>query len=272
MSTSVVRELEEHWGEAVRLTTVSQADRYEWPFSFLRGVPDCDFVLPFSSLENTAIKGELPPVLRFDRLVLRSRPPGLHLPISSVPSMHVAKAVVAWMPNLNDSTGLEQWPAMLTYLDAVSGATPLRVNVDDQTVIRESCIQWQKWADTAQANIVDDIVTLRIWTRLIDKIAGASNLVSRHYDETLMSILPGAPAFDARFETPTKAERAAQLRGYLTRNRDKIVVRMLINVLWVGSQDEKSDALSALSRDTGMRFNTAAEWSQWYRSGRPDEW
>jgi len=77
---------------------------------------------------------------------------------------------------------------------------------------------------------------------------------------------------DVRFETPTKAERAAQLRGYLSRNRDKIVVRMLINVLWVGDPEEKRSALSALSRDTGMQFHTASEWSQWYRDGRPDEW
>ena len=271
-STSIVRELEKQRGQEVRLTTLSQADRNEWPFAFLRGVPDCDFILQQSSLEQTAIKNELPPELRFDRLVLRNHPPDLHLPISSVPSMHVAKIVVASMPDLIDSSGLVVWPAMLTYLDAVSGATPLRVNVHDKTAIREACIQWQKWADTARINVVEDVSSLRIWTRLIDKIAGASNLVARHYDETLMSILPGAPAFDARFETPTKAERAAQLRGYVLRNRDKIVVRMLINVLWVGDQSEKSDALSALSRETGVRFNTAAEWSQWYRDGRPDDW
>lgn len=272
MSTSAVLELEKYWGARTRMITVAQADRNRWPFVFQRGVPDCDFVLPYSSLENTAIKCELPAVLRFDRLVLRSRPPELPLPISSVPSMHVARVVVASMPILMDSTGFALWPAMLTYLDAVSGAPPLRVNVRDRTATREACIQWQGWADTAQINIVEEIVSLRMWTNLIDKIAGGSKLVARHYDETLMSILPGAPAFDARFDTPTKAERAAQLRGYLTRNRDKIVVRMLINVLWVGDQGEKSDALSALARETGIRFNTAAEWSKWYRDGRPDDW
>lgn len=271
-STSIVRELEKQRGQEVGLTTISQADRNEWPFAFLRGVPDCDFILQQSSLEQTAIKNELPPELRFDRLILRNRPPDLHLPVSSVPSMHVAKVVIASMPNLDDSTGLALWPAMLTYLDAVSGATPLRVNVHDKAAIREATVQWQKWIDTTHTNVVEEISSLRIWTRLIDKIAGASNLVARHYDETLMSILPGAPEFDARFETPTKAERAAQLRGYVTRNRDKIVVRMLINVLWVGDQSEKSAALSALSRETGVRFNTAAEWSQWYRDGRPDDW
>lgn len=271
-STSIVRELEKQRGKAVHITTVAQADRNRWPFSFLRGVPECDFVMLSSSLENTAIYNELPPVLRFDRLVLRNPPADLHLPISAVPSMNVARVVVDWMPSLLDSAAIAAWPAMLTYLDAVSGATPLRVNVHDKAAIREATIQWRKWADTTHVNVVEEISSLRIWTRLIDKIAGASNLVARHYDETLMSILPGAPAFDARFETPTKAERAAQLRGYVTRNRDKIVVRMLINLLWVGDQDEKSNALAALSRETGVRFNTAAEWSQWYRDGRPDDW
>ena len=272
MATSMLRELESDSGQNAKYTTIAQSDRNHWPFSFMRGIPECDFVLLSSSLENTAIYSELPPIFQFDLLVLRNCPPDLHLPISAIPSMNVAKAVVDWMPNLTDTTQTETWSAMLTYLDAISGATPLRVNSHDRTAMREACIQWQKWSDTARVDVVEEISSLRIWTRLIDKIAGASNLVARHYDETLMSILPGAPALDVRFETPTKAERAAQLRGYLSRNRDKIVVRMLINVLWVGDPEEKRSALSALSRDTGMQFHTAAEWSQWYRDGRPDEW
>lgn len=272
MATSMLRDLESDSGQNAKYTTVAQADRNDWPFSFMRGIPECDFVLLSSSLENAAIYSELPPVFQFDLLVLRSCPPDLHLPISAIPSMNVARAVVNWMPTLIDSSQSESWLAMTTYLDAVSGSTPLRINWRDRTAIRQACTQWQTWVDTTHTNVVDEISSLHIWTRLIDKIAGASNLVSRHYDETLLSILPGAPALDVRFETPTKAERAAQLRGYLSRNRDKIVVRMLINVLWVGDSVEKRNALSALSRDTGMQFHTAAEWSQWYRDGRPDEW
>ncbi len=99
-----------------------------------------------------------------------------------------------------------------------------------------------------------------------------SSHIAGQYDREIMSILPGAPAFDSRFGLPTGADRAGQLREYLRSNRDRIVLRMLINLLWVGSAEEKQSALSALVAETKENFSTPAEWSTWYRSGFKQSW
>lgn len=211
----------------------------------------------------------------FDFLIISKPDDKLHLPVVSTPSANVMRTFIRSLPRLSYApTQIQQsiWPSVITYLDGVSGVTPQRVNIKDTRAIDETIRRWQHWADTARVDIVSEIVSLQLWNRLVDRIADAQNIVARHYDEELMLLLPDAPKFDGRFGSPTNGERAAQLRVYLSRNRDEIVTRALINILWVGDSAERTAALEALTRETGMRFSTPSEWSLWFRSGKKETW
>jgi hypothetical protein len=41
---------------------------------------------------------------------------------------------------------------------------------------------------------------------------------------------------------------------------------MLLQILWLGTPGEVSNALAALRKETGLRFSTAREWDEWWQS------
>ncbi len=268
--------LDSLWQNRESIAVVGCTGLDSWPlYDAELESPSTEYIITDPGASETINQEAAVASCRIDHLMVTSTDDELHLPIIAVPSVNVMKTFIRAMPRLSYASGESQqlyWPPIITYLDGVSGVTPQRVNIQDSRAIGETIHRWQTWADTASTDLVSDITTLQLWYRLLDKITDVQNIVARHYDEELMMLLPDAPRFDGRFGNPTKAERAAQLRVYLSRNRDDIVIRALINILWVGNGSEKTAALESLTRETGMRFSTPSEWSQWYRSGKKEQW
>ncbi len=143
----VVSYLDSLWLGNANVCTVAQADRDAWPFSFWDGQPECDFIIPCRKIKDTIIKGEAPRMIQYDALILQGTARDVHLPIFSVPSLHVARLIVSKLPSLLDTTNQYHqafWPILITYLDAVSGLTPHRVNIHDEIELKEACRFWQE--------------------------------------------------------------------------------------------------------------------------------
>ena len=268
--------LDSLWDGKANISTVDQANRSTWPFAFWEGQPECSFIVPCDKVLDALIIGEAAHMLLFDAVIVRYEDHyELHLPMKAIPSTHVARLMIAEMENFSDSASQgdeSPWATLLTYLHAISGVAPQSVN-DSSSTLRTSAIRsWQDWAAGPEPDIVAEVTSLRLWSRLIDSLEVAPAELFGPYDGEIMSILPEAPPFDNRFGAPSPADRAAQLREYLTDHRSRIVQRTLINLLWVGSELEKQNALAALVHETGLDYGTPSEWSRWFRSGGEELW
>ena len=209
-------------------------------------------------------------MLLFDALIVRYEDQhDLHLPIRAIPSDYVARLIVAKLDSLaesGDPADIWTWKELDTYLHAVSGLPPQTFAEANNPDFAAMVNFWKKWASGPEPDIVEEICSMRLWTRLVDSLQVAPAELFGPYDGEIMSILPEAPPFDNRFGAPSPAQRAAQLREYLTDRRSSIVQRALINLLWVGSEREKQNALATLVRETGLDYGTPSEWSRWFRS------
>ncbi|HTR98595.1 MAG TPA: hypothetical protein VML00_02525 [Bacteroidota bacterium] len=61
-------------------------------------------------------------------------------------------------------------------------------------------------------------------------------------------------------------ERADSLWACIVKYRKPLVVENLIHLLWIGSEAEKRSAVAVLREETGERYSTAGEWTEWWES------
>jgi hypothetical protein len=120
----------------------------------------------------------------------------------------------------------------------------------------------QRWYATATIDVVGDIESLAIWNRLLDRMSSAQGRHVNWYEYILAGSLGIPPRFDTLASTD---ERVESYRIYLGINRDDIVVRNLVHLLWIGTEEEIEKANTVLRRVTGEDFDVARDWSRWWR-------
>lgn len=122
--------------------------------------------------------------------------------------------------------------------------------------------QWRDWYERTQLDIVEDIHTLALWNRLIDRMATPNYRFTNWYEGIIARSLGMRPAYDTLKTAP---ERARVYRDYIQVYKNEIVTENLINLLLVGTDDEIDKAVPILKSLTGQNFETASEWADWWR-------
>ncbi|MDP4176019.1 MAG: hypothetical protein Q8933_18720 [Bacteroidota bacterium] len=54
--------------------------------------------------------------------------------------------------------------------------------------------------------------------------------------------------------------------GQIKKRTNDIILYSLINLLWIATPEEKSEAINSLKEMTGLNYNSAKEWTNWWRS------
>lgn len=270
--SSVITLLGEVWKQADTMVIIGAAptDCWGWFYDELEA-PGRYYVITDPLTAQIINRESELTVCKIDGLIMSEPDDQVHLPINRIPSANILDCLVsglAHLDNVNDLQTQKDLSTVITYLEAVSGEPPQKVNVGDSLALRETMRRWQVWQNKAQASVVADIISLKLWIRLIDRLPDLENQQASALETAIMSILPGAPEFDGRFKMPTSTERADQLKSYVTRARRDIIIRTLVNILWVGTQEEKSAAIEALCQETDTNLGTAREWSEWFRAGK----
>ncbi len=109
---------------------------------------------------------------------------------------------------------------------------------------------------------VSSIDSLQNW---ISIRASDSLLYNEMLNLVIMNI-PGAdPMYDFWNPIPIHLPLDTAMHAFvLAHNRD-LVEYFLVNLLWIGTPDEKTHALAKLTMLTGQSYQTAEEWSKWWR-------
>jgi hypothetical protein len=193
----------------------------------------------------------------------------LPTPPYAVNSQGIIDAIVPQLHRIADSRNdffPDFWGIILRYLHAISAAPLEMVNLRDSAVIHQLEEKWVTWHDTVHLQVVKDIDSLALYKRLVDQMKNSQPPFTSQY-ETMISTSAGfKPLYDT---LATSEQRAADIWQYLQDNRHNIVVGNMVSLLWLGTCDERAEALMVLKRETGKEFKTAKEWTVWWRENCP---
>jgi len=120
---------------------------------------------------------------------------------------------------------------------------------------------WREWRSSTELDVVEDIQSLSLWRRLVDRMSNAHGVYVNWYEGLLSESLEIPRFWDT---LRTSSERAEAYWEYVVQDRDFLVVDNLVHLLWIGDQDEKEKALQVLKTTTGQDFQTAEEWTEWW--------
>ncbi len=183
--------------------------------------------------------------------------------LNTIPTETLVKFI---MDNLNEIyfgdnfvlTGYKK--GVLEYMTRITGNNYLTVNLKNEKSVKEFIGEIENWYSNNKIDLVDDIVSLSIWKRLIELMSDSSD-ASVNYIEKMITNTPGVISyFDS---TISIQERADIYREYLPDDSIEIIINNLINLLWIGTPEECSKAILVLQNMTGNKYESAAEWMDW---------
>jgi YVTN family beta-propeller protein len=90
---------------------------------------------------------------------------------------------------------------------------------------------------------------------------------SLFYNEMLNLVIMNIPGGDSVHDSwrPTHLPLDSTMHAFVRAHNLDLVEYFLVNLLWIGTPDEKTRAVAELTTLTGQSYRTAEEWSEWWR-------
>jgi len=90
---------------------------------------------------------------------------------------------------------------------------------------------------------------------------------SSFYNEMLNLVIMNIPGADSVHDSPNpiRLPLDTTMDAFVRAHNRDLVEYFLVNLLWIGTPDEKTRALAKLTVLTGQSYQTAEEWSEWWR-------
>jgi hypothetical protein len=94
---------------------------------------------------------------------------------------------------------------------------------------------------------------------------------SMYYIDMLRQVLSNLPTQGLPFENEqyTKLILNKETKAQILNRKEELIEYFLVNLLWIGTSDEKNRARNELTAKTGLKFKTEQEWTDWWRTKYP---
>jgi len=94
---------------------------------------------------------------------------------------------------------------------------------------------------------------------------------SLYYLDMLRQVLSNLPTQGLPFENEQYAKLVLnkETNAQILNRKEELIEYFLINLLWIGTPDEKTRAGDELRAKTGLKLRTEQEWSEWWRTKYP---
>ncbi len=159
---------------------------------------------------------------------------------------------------------LKEW---FLYIWLVGGKDMRNTDVNDPAAVRKAAEELSAWKAAASLDVVEDIASLAVFERLVDWF-----FTTRTQEEINTSIQWHLGYLDHKdlrsvfAKLGTKMpEQLDNMKKHLQENKTEIVARSLIDIMWIGTEREKTKAAAVLRNLTGTELGSPKEWSEWYR-------
>jgi hypothetical protein len=149
----------------------------------------------------------------------------------------------------------------------VGGKDMRNIDVRDPAAVRAATEELSAWKAAASLDVVEDIASLAVYERLVEWF-----FTSRKQEEISTGIQWYLGYLDHKDLSSVVAklgsgipEQLSNMKKYLRENKTEIVARSLIDIMWIGTEKEKTKAAAMLRDLTGMELGSPKEWSEWHR-------
>ncbi|HVP06803.1 MAG TPA: hypothetical protein VMS71_03100 [Candidatus Acidoferrum sp.] len=256
--------LESKFGATDDLFTVAQWAGPRSEMYDLAGVPDSSYGLDLEEITDTLLTNHFRPI-DADGIVVRYFTPPQECPLIDIRSQNILRLILdsssTWTNKDNDFDRANLYTFM-RYFHMIHG---LPFDSLEMMSFGSALTAFRKLVDSLgslKLDIVGEIETEAPVERLLDCMSHSSGRWANWYE----SEVARATHIDARFDsTKTPEIRAQEYRELLSKERRPILVTNLVNLLWVGTAEEQSQAKAVLRRETGLNMSSAKEWMVWYR-------
>ena len=167
------------------------------------------------------------------------------------------------------------------YLSMLTGNMEYLSHGSDSGQIMKYVPAWEKWLNDPKNDVVKEIVAEAPGKHLVDLMKSTNDKFVEVNSEYLYVLTTGkADNYDLRataewkqgylddYDKDSNNERADRFEFYdhcLDKYSNKIIVTDLVQLLWVGTDQEKQEAIQELRKRTNRSFTTPPEWMQWWR-------
>ena len=227
---------------------------------------DKNYVIENSIFDGHAIPNNIQPqranasIILFDKSINQSH-------ISKIWSDNL---VDCFLNNVNNFIGLSSEfdrgiiYAWIHYLSIISGNELDNVNFNDSLSIAKEINKWKEWRVNKNTNVTEEIINQNIIKNRI-RLFEKSKYPAAGTDEYIL----GNVLLNVKVWYDTGASPRVRTKGYyeyIQKYSKPIIAENLINLLWVGTNEERETALNYLKKTFTSDLNTAKEWTEWWRN------
>jgi hypothetical protein len=166
-----------------------------------------------------------------------------------------------------------------SYLSMLTGDMRYIANRKDTTIIYECIATWERWLNDPDNDVVKEIVAEAPARHLLTLMKSAGDKDTEVESELLFTLSTGLlNTYDARMVPVLRKTISAQYDNEvdwpsrfeynqlrLVKQSNRIIVTDLVQLLWVGTDQEKQEAVAELQKRTGRALTTPPEWMKWWR-------
>ena len=149
------------------------------------------------------------------------------------------------------------------YMNNISGNEFENINYADSVAVAKAIFKWKNWRDNFETNISEEIINQDIIKNKIKLFENSEYPIASRYEYDLINMLNVKVWYDQGASPNIKAKRYYQ---YIQNYSKPLIAENLINLLWVGTEEEKTKAIEYLKNTFSLDFNSAKEWMEWWRS------
>jgi len=149
------------------------------------------------------------------------------------------------------------------YLSTISGKKLENINYNDSSEVVKAIFKWKNWRDSLKTNIAEEIINQDIIKNKIKLFENSEYPIASQYEYDLSNTL------NAKVWYGQTAFPNIMAKGYYQFIRDNskpLIAENLINLLWIGTKDEKEKAIDYLRSTFSLDINSAKEWVEWWRN------
>ncbi len=194
-------------------------------------------------------------------------------------ALHEIKTLIEQKKLFHMNMGAE--PAL--YLSMLTGDLGYFGHEHDTTIILKNIPVWEKWLNDPKNDVVKEIIAEASTRRLLALIKSTRDSSIEVRCETyflLATAQEGSGSYNIRmtgaimenlsknYNQDTDKDRASRFEYFdeiLNKHSNKFIVTDLVQLLWVGTEQERREAVDELQKRTGQKFITAPEWMKWWR-------
>jgi hypothetical protein len=145
----------------------------------------------------------------------------------------------------------------------ISGSKVEDINFNDSAAVNNVIVKFKEWGTSYNKNLADEIINQSIIQYKIQFLDTSHYPLSNMYEFGLSNILGSKVWHSGGASSHIKAEL---YNKFIQEYSQPIIIESLINLLWVATPEERARAIEYLKKETGLNYEAAKEWTEWWRN------